>query len=92
MTEPTEPKPKKKRPAPGTGPGRGNYPRKSRKGVAITPSKGGRTKRFPTVWMTPDEHADFQRVLESKGLTPTGWIELHLKADAANLTEDSKEV
>ena len=88
----SEDKPKRKRYPKGEGPGRGNYPHKSRRGVEITPSKGGRTERFPTVWMTPDESANFQRVLESLKLTPTGWIELHLKADIANLTNDSKEV
>ncbi len=83
----SEDKPKRKRPAPGTGPGKGNYPHPSRKGVILKPSKGGRTKRFPTVWMTPEEHANFQRVLAERNLTPTGWVELHLESDLANLTE-----
>lgn len=74
----------------GEGPGRGNYPHKSRKGVEITPYKGGRTERFPTVWMTPEEKETFLAILERDGLTPTAWVMAHMEADA-NLTEGSKE-
>jgi hypothetical protein len=58
--------------------------RKSRKGVYITPHKGGRTSRR-LVPMTPATEDTLNAVLKATGKSVGDWVEAHVRQDAKAL-------
>jgi len=65
-----------------------NHP--SRKGVKLKPEDIAKTKSFPGVRLTPDDLTRLHAVLSMQCVKVATWVENHIKADFANLTEDAK--